>query len=64
MASWLISVAEKLQPIWNTLEDWAFETGYMGIDATGIQVLKENRRKPETESFMWARGTPELGIVA
>jgi transposase len=63
MASWLISVAEKLQPVWNTLEEWAFETGYMGIDATGIQVLKENGRKPETKSFMWARGNPELGIV-
>lgn len=63
MASWLIQVAEKLQPIWNLLEEWALETGYMGIDATSVQVLKEDGRKPETKSFMWARGSPELGIV-
>jgi transposase len=63
MASWLISVSEKLQPIWNILEEWTFATGYMGIDATSIQVLKEEGRKPETKSFMWARGSPELGIV-
>jgi transposase len=63
MASWLIDVAEKLQPIWNILEDWAIASGYMGIDATSIQVLKEDGRKPETKSFMWARGSPELGIV-
>ena len=63
MASWLISVSEKLQPIWNILEEWANATGYMGIDATSVQVLKEKDRKPETKSFMWARGSPELGIV-
>lgn len=63
MASWLIRVAEKLQPIWNILEEWALASGYVGIDATSVQVLKEDGRKPETKSFMWARGSPELGIV-
>jgi transposase len=63
MASWLIKVAEKLQPIWNILEEWALGSGYMGIDATSIQVLKEKDRMPQTKSSMWARGSPELGIV-
>ena len=63
MASWLIRVAEKLQPVWNILEEWAQASGYVGIDATSVQVLKEEGRKPETKSFMWARGSPELGIV-
>lgn len=63
MASWLIQVTEKLQPIWNILEEWAFETGYMAIDATWVQVLKEPGRKPETKSTMWARGSPECSIV-
>lgn len=63
MASWLIRVSEKLQPIWNILEEWALASGYVGIDATSVQVLKEEGRKPETKSFMWARGSPELGIV-
>ena len=63
MASWLIRAAEKLQPIWNILEEWVLASGYVGIDATSVQVLKEEGRKPETKSFMWARGSPELGIV-
>ena len=63
MASWLIKVAAKLQPVWNILEEWSLESGYVGIDATSVQVLKEDGRKPETKSFMWARGSPELGIV-
>jgi len=63
MASWLVKTAEKLQPIWNVLEEWVLASGYMAIDATTVQVLKEQGRKPETKSFMWARGSPELGIV-
>jgi transposase len=63
MASWLIRVSEKLQPIWNILEEWALATGYMAIDATHVQVLKEPGRTAQSKSFMWARGCPELGIV-
>jgi transposase len=63
MASWLIQVSEKLQPIWNILEERSLQSGYMAIDATHVQVLKEVGREPESKSFMWARGSPELGIV-
>lgn len=63
MASWLIQVSDKLQPIWNILEERALASGYMTIDATHVQVLKEQNRKAETQSFMWARGSPEKGIV-
>jgi hypothetical protein len=41
----------------------AFESGYMSIDATYVQVLKEAGRKAQEKSFMWARGSPERGIV-
>ena len=63
MASWLIQVASQMQPIWNILEDWVLETGYVVIDATHVQVLKEPDRAPQEKSFMWARGSPERGIV-
>jgi transposase len=63
MARWLIQVKDQLMPIYNILQDMAFESGYMTIDATHVQVLKENGRKAQTKSFMWARGSPELGIV-
>jgi len=63
MARWLVQLSEKLVPVWNLLEEKVLDCGYMGIDATSVQVLKEKGRAPETKSFMWARGSPELGIV-
>jgi len=63
MARWLIQVQEQLIPIYNLLQDKAFESNYMAIDATNVQVLKERGRKAESKSFMWVRGSPEKGIV-
>jgi len=63
MARWLIQVSEKLIPVWNVLEERVLNSGYMGIDATKLQVLKERGRTPQDKSFMWVRGSPEQGIV-
>lgn len=63
MAGWMIRVAAKLQPLWNILEETMLESGYVTIDATRIQVLKELGRKAQTKSAMWVRGSPERGIV-
>lgn len=63
MARWLVQVTQHLTPLYNLLEEKAFESGYMAIDATHVQVLKERGRLATTKSFMWARGSPELGIV-
>jgi transposase len=63
MARWLVQVKEKLIPIYNLLQDKMFDSGYMSIDATNVQVLKEPGRAAEAKSFMWARGSPEKGIV-
>jgi hypothetical protein len=63
MARWLIAVSEKLIPIWNILEERVLDSGYMAIDATKVQVLKEKGREAKTKSFMWVRGSPEQGIV-
>jgi len=63
MARWLVQVSENLMPIWNNLEEKVFESGYMSIDATSVQVLKERNRAAANKSFMWVRGSPEKGIV-
>ena len=63
MARWLVQAKDQLIPIYNLLQDKAFESGYMAIDATHVQVLKEPGRAAETKSFMWARGSPERGVV-
>ncbi len=63
MASWLIRLSEKLQPLINILEEWAFASQYVAIDTTNVQVLKEPGREAKQKSFMWVRGSPELGIA-
>lgn len=63
MARWLVQVSLKLIPLWNILEEMAFDSGYVAIDATKVQVLKEEGRKAQTKSTMWVRGSPEKGIV-
>ena len=63
MARWLVLVSEKLIPLWNLLEERVLDSGYMAIDATSVQVLKEPGRDPQKKSFMWARGSPEQNIV-
>ncbi|MCB0343020.1 MAG: IS66 family transposase [Pseudobdellovibrionaceae bacterium] len=63
MARWLVQVASKLMPLWNILEEMVFDSGYVAMDATVVQVLKEEGRKPQTKSSMWVRGSPEKGIV-
>lgn len=63
MARWMLQVSDKLVPIWNLLEEKALASGYVAIDATTVQVLKEKDRAPQDKSFMWVRGSPELGIV-
>ena len=63
MARWLVQVSDKLIPLWNVLEEKVFDSGYVAIDATNVQVLKEKGRRAQSKSFMWVRGSPELGIV-
>ncbi len=63
MARWMIQSSVKLRPLWNILEDMMLATGYVTIDASSIQVLKELGRRAQTKSFMWSRGSPERGIV-
>lgn len=63
MASWMIDVSRKLIPVYNVLQEMAESTGYMQIDQTGVQVLREKGRRPESRSAMWVRGSPELGIA-
>lgn len=54
MASWLIRLTEKLRPLWSILEELAEGSCYMAIDATGVQVLKEKGRSPQTSGALQA----------
>lgn len=58
MARRMIEVARSLQPIFNVLSDRLLESFYVACDETRVQVLKEDGRKAETDSWMWVRSTP------
>ncbi len=58
MARWLIECAEKCMPIWNVLEEKLLADPYVACDETWTQVLKENGKTAESNSWMWVRSTP------
>lgn len=65
LARWMIEGAEVFQPMWNLLQDTFFSYDIAASDETGIQVLKEPGRAPETKSYLWIRrgGPPDKPVV-
>ncbi|WP_053980423.1 IS66 family transposase, partial [Marinagarivorans algicola] len=57
MASWMIKCGNLLQPLYNLLNDHLLGSGYVHMDETRIQVLKEADKTPESLSYMWVRRT-------
>ncbi|EKD28780.1 MAG: hypothetical protein ACD_79C00206G0003 [uncultured bacterium] len=59
MATWMIHIGKKIQPIINLIQEHIIDSSYIGIDETKIQVLKEKDRKADNLSYMWVmRGGP------
>lgn len=58
MARWVVKVSEALMPIRNVLSDRVMSSYAIACDETKTQVLKEDGRKPETQSWMIVRATP------
>ena len=58
MARWVVAVAKACQPIWNVLSDRLLSSFYVACDETRVQVLKENGRPAQADSWMWVRSTP------
>lgn len=56
-ANWMIKSSELLQPLYNLLNDQLLESGYVHMDETPVQVLKEPGKKAESKSYMWVRKT-------
>jgi transposase len=53
MARWIIDLSEQFQPLINLMWDQFSEYDIGSLDATGLQVLKEDGRKPQTKSKVW-----------
>lgn len=57
-ARWVIKCAEASMPILNCLEEKLLAEPYTSCDETRVQVLKEEGRAAESQSWMWVRCTP------
>jgi Transposase and inactivated derivatives len=64
-ANWMIKCNELLQPLYNLLNDQLLASGYIHMDETPVQVLKEPNKSPESKSYMWVRktGDPNIPVV-
>jgi len=65
MARWMIKVSLALQPLKNLMEEDLLSTDYIGMDETKVQVLRENGKRAESNSYMWVRAHlgPDKSIV-
>lgn len=65
-ARWIIDAStQRLQPMYNLIQEvyWQYDIGH--CDETGIQVLKEPGRTPQNKSWLWLRrgGPPDKPVV-
>ena len=65
MASWVIESSRKLIPVVNLLKDTILRYPISAVDATSVQVLKEEDRKSTTSSYMYCMrgGAPEKRAI-
>lgn len=65
LARWLIVGAQLLQPLYNLIEEILLNYDIILADETGIQVLKEPDKRPESKSYLWIRrgGPPNKPVV-
>lgn len=58
----MIALSEKLQPIYNLMEEDLLDSDTVCCDETKVQVLKEPGKTPESSSYMWVRTRNGPGI--
>ena len=59
MATWVIRLAERLEPLLSVLYQHQRRCDYLQIDETRIQVHKEKDADPRSQKYMWVmRGGP------
>ena len=56
MSRWMIKAAEKLEPLKQILREEVLGSDYIHCDETVVQVLKEEGKTPQSNSYMWTQG--------
>lgn len=59
MASWVVRLGELVQPLINLLSERLLDGSYVQMDETRVQVLREEGRRAESQSYMWVRAKPD-----
>jgi len=58
LANWLIAASEKwLIPLWEEMKNQLLKRDNIHADETTLQVLKEEHKKPQTDSWLWCYRT-------
>ena len=66
MARWMVALGtETAQPLVNLLRDQLLAYGYISMDETPTQVLKEPGKAATSQSYLWVQrgGPPEAPII-
>lgn len=64
MANWVIRCAsEYLRPVYDRCHRKLLERSFLMADETRVQVLKEEGRRAQTDSFMWLFRSGEDGLA-
>ena len=65
MANWIMHAQHWLQPIYDRMKEKLLAQGIIYADETTIQVLQEDGKKAESQSYMWLyrSGRASPGIV-
>ncbi len=59
LASWMVRCGVLVQPLVNLLRDRLLESGYLRMDETTVQVLKEPGRTAQSTSDLWVQQSGE-----
>ncbi len=55
MANWMMKLGEHVQPIINLMREELLSGDIAHCDETRVQVLKENGKKAQSQSYMWVQ---------
>ena len=59
LASWMVRCGALVQPLINLLRDRLLESGYLRMDETTVQVLKEPGKTAQSTSYLWVQQSGE-----
>ncbi len=63
MARWMIHVGEKIAQLTTLPREEMLKSHYLHMDETEVQVLKEDGKKAESNSYMWVQATSDKNPI-